>query len=223
MFATVARNRRTRRFGFTLIELLVVMSVIAILAALLVPVLGEVRKQMHIAAVGSMIKGITTAITTYKSVHMSYPPDKHPDYPGLVSSQCLIYYLSGPTIFYDVDYSPVDYPWKHDLYNVASNMPGKGRKNFQRYYDFKSKYLQDYGGHEAPALVDPWSRRLIYNATGTASAYYGRYGGAKHGGKEYDLFSAGPDGRFGTEDDVTNWQDKLGWGYDSFNLNNGTH
>ena len=44
MFATEARNRSSRRFGFTLIELLVVMSVIAILAALLVPVLFRVDK-----------------------------------------------------------------------------------------------------------------------------------------------------------------------------------
>ena len=220
MGARSPRRRLAGRRGFTLIELLVVMGVIALLMSILVPVLGVVREQVRVHRVEATIQGISTALSMYRDAQGRYPPDEHPQLSK--SSQCLVYYLSGGSIFYSAD-SPIDYPWKHDLYNVASNMPGKGRKNFQRYYDFKSKYLQDYGGHEAPALVDPWSRRLIYNATGTASAYYGRYGGAKHGGKEYDLFSAGPDGRFGTEDDVTNWQDKLGWGYDSFNLNNGTH
>lgn len=222
MFAAVARNQYTHRRGFTLIELLVVMSVIAILAALLVPVLAVVREQMRITAVSSTIKGITMAMTTYKSMYKRFPPDKHEDYSEteITSSQCLVYYLSGPTIFYAAD-TPAGYLWRHELYYDASGQPGEGRRNLHRHYDFKSKYLKDFGNH-APALVDPWGNRFIYNATGVGSDY-ARYGDAKHGGKEYDLFSAGPDGRFGTRDDITNWEDKLAWGYDDFNLNDGTH
>jgi len=220
MFAAVSRNQHKHRRGFTLIELLVVMSVIAILAALLVPVLALVREQMHISAVSSTIQGVSMAMTTYKSMYKRFPPDKHVNY-TLTSSQCLVSYLSGPTIFYDEVASPIDYPWTHELYTDAPGKGGEGRKNLHRHYDFKSKYLKDFGDH-APALIDPVGKRFSYNATGEGG-YYERYGDAKHGGKEYDLFSAGPDGLYGTEDDIANWQDRLGWGYDSFGLNDGTH
>ena len=42
--------------------------------------------------------------------------------------------------------------------------------------------------------VDPWGNNYFYNYPGT------------HNTNAYDLFSAGPDGRIGTEDDIGNWQ-----------------
>lgn len=41
---------------------------------------------------------------------------------------------------------------------------------------------------------DPWGRPYLYECPG------------KHNPSSYDLSSVGPDGRAGTEDDVTNWQ-----------------
>ena len=47
---------------------------------------------------------------------------------------------------------------------------------------------------DPPVLpVDPWGRKYIYEFPG------------KHGTNGYDLFSAGPDGKAGTEDDIGNW------------------
>jgi general secretion pathway protein G len=40
---------------------------------------------------------------------------------------------------------------------------------------------------------DPWGNDYIYECPG------------KHNPKSYDLYSVGPDGRLGTEDDVCNW------------------
>ena len=40
---------------------------------------------------------------------------------------------------------------------------------------------------------DPWGNPYIYECPG------------KHNPKGYDLYSAGPDGRNGNEDDITNW------------------
>ena len=42
--------------------------------------------------------------------------------------------------------------------------------------------------------VDPWGHKYIYEYPG------------KHNTNSYDLFSAGPDGKAGTEDDIGNWQ-----------------
>jgi len=41
--------------------------------------------------------------------------------------------------------------------------------------------------------VDPWGNNYVYDCPG------------KHNSNGYDLFSAGPDGRVGTEDDIVNW------------------
>ncbi len=41
---------------------------------------------------------------------------------------------------------------------------------------------------------DPWGNDYVYECPG------------KHNPSGYDLYSMGPDGRAGTEDDVTNWQ-----------------
>src|ERR1700744_123609 len=41
--------------------------------------------------------------------------------------------------------------------------------------------------------VDPWGDNYIYECPG------------RYNTNAYDLFSAGPDGRIGTEDDIVNW------------------
>ena len=41
--------------------------------------------------------------------------------------------------------------------------------------------------------IDPWGKPYIYEYPG------------KHNANGYDLFSAGPDGKAGTEDDIVNW------------------
>jgi general secretion pathway protein G len=47
--------------------------------------------------------------------------------------------------------------------------------------------------HVAETLRDPWHRKLQYRCPGT------------HNKTSYDLYSLGPDGIEGTEDDITNW------------------
>ena len=41
--------------------------------------------------------------------------------------------------------------------------------------------------------VDPWGKNYVYECPG------------KHNPDSYDLFSAGPNGRIGTADDIGNW------------------
>jgi len=55
---------------------------------------------------------------------------------------------------------------------------------------WQGPYLEDESG-----LKDPWGRDFQYRQEG------------QHNESKYDLWSMGPDGRDGTEDDINNWKD----------------
>lgn len=83
-----------------------------------------------------------------------------------------------------------------DAFEVDNGFFPKGRSGLndlvQQSRDaqnWKGPYLKDIPN-------DPWQHPYVYECPG------------KHNPASYDLYSAGPDGRAGTEDDVTNWQNK---------------
>jgi len=71
----LTRPRSRNRIGFTLIELLVVISIIAILAGLLIPVIGSVRRRGQVTATVLEIQNLKAAIEQYKQKFGDYPPD----------------------------------------------------------------------------------------------------------------------------------------------------
>jgi len=64
-----------RRTGFTLIELLVVIAVIGILAALLFPITGIIKKNRVLKVAQAELENVATAIEAYKSRRGVFPPD----------------------------------------------------------------------------------------------------------------------------------------------------
>ncbi len=70
-----AGKRRSRVFGFTLVEMLVVISIIAILAALLIPTVGRVMRQQRTSAISIEITNLAQAVEAYKLKNKDYPPD----------------------------------------------------------------------------------------------------------------------------------------------------
>ena len=59
--------------GFTLIELLMVIAIIGILAGILIPTVGSVRKQANIAASKAQISGYVNAIQMFKGEYGYLP------------------------------------------------------------------------------------------------------------------------------------------------------
>jgi prepilin-type N-terminal cleavage/methylation domain-containing protein len=99
--AAAGRSRHTSRFtfhslAFTLIELLVVISIIGILAALLFPVLGSVKRQQYLRNATAEMEQLETAIERYKAAEGFYPPDNHLN-PGNPLINQLYFELLGTT------------------------------------------------------------------------------------------------------------------------------
>jgi prepilin-type N-terminal cleavage/methylation domain-containing protein len=63
------------RRAFTLIELLVVIAIMGVLAALLFPVVGAVKRHQYIYNTQAEMAKLETAIDRYKAAYGFYPPD----------------------------------------------------------------------------------------------------------------------------------------------------
>lgn len=81
-----------------------------------------------------------------------------------------------------------------DAFEVDNGFYPKGRDGLQALIvqpneakNWRGPYLKQ----EIP--LDPWGNEYVYEYPG------------KHNINGYDLYSMGPDGRAGTEDDITNW------------------
>ncbi|MGO9585213.1 MAG: type II secretion system protein [Limisphaerales bacterium] len=79
--------------AFTLIELLTVMAIIGVLAALILPVAGAVKKHQYIYNSQTQMAQLETAIDRYKAAYGFYPPDT----PGNSMTNHLYYELVGTT------------------------------------------------------------------------------------------------------------------------------
>ena len=73
-------NRPQHRCGFTLIELLVVIAIIAILAAILFPVFGQVREKARQTMCGSNMRQMGLALIMYREDYDGKNPDEWPWY-----------------------------------------------------------------------------------------------------------------------------------------------
>jgi len=74
------RLNSPRQTAFTLMELLIVIAIIGILAALILPISGAVKKKQMLSRAQAELNQVQTAIEAYKAKLGFYPPD-NPDNP----------------------------------------------------------------------------------------------------------------------------------------------
>jgi len=86
-----AHNPVLSREAFTLVELLVVMSIIAILAALLLPASAAVKRHMQIVRAQIQIKDIITAIQGYDNAYSHFPVSDNAQAAAIAADNNLTY------------------------------------------------------------------------------------------------------------------------------------
>lgn len=72
----VCARANRQRAAFTLVELLIVVTIIAVLAGLLLPVIGSAQRRAQTARTLSEIHALETAITQFRSRYGVYPPSR---------------------------------------------------------------------------------------------------------------------------------------------------
>jgi prepilin-type N-terminal cleavage/methylation domain-containing protein len=169
MSFSAASNNRKRgltalRIGFTLIELLVVIAIIAILAALLLPALGNAKRKALQAQCTSNQKQIGVALNMYCSDFREYYPT-HPDWASLGGTNGTYFVTTTaaerPLNQYtkmdlNLFFCPAD---KGDPFDNAGNPVPIGGTCFQYY---GNSYLVQWGGEAGLPFV-PGSSQEIYD------------------------------------------------------------
>jgi len=156
------REALRRRCGFTLVELLVVMGIIAVLGAMLMPVIFSAITKVREGTTRMEINSLSIAMTAYQTAFGEYPPDNVANEPfrihngtvvqdvtkTLNSAEALVFYLSA-------------------TFRTEPQKKGEveATKNVEACYEFEAKRLWDPGGatygsltYDDEVLVDHMGR-----------------------------------------------------------------
>ncbi len=203
----------SERAGFTLIELLAVILILGILAAILVTQLGGAEEQAKVQQTRGLIGQLEGAIDHYDNEFGSHPPSSFtPDQEVTndgqnVGAEALVVAL-----------------WSRK-WNAGGLLEREKDALVNSDGDTSPRQLTDFGNRQLFEIPDSWGNpiayieRADYGVTGREYATYdGETGAADsstaapfknvrtglfYRADSFQLISAGPDGRFGTEDDIT--------------------
>jgi prepilin-type N-terminal cleavage/methylation domain-containing protein len=118
-------RRITACAAFTLIELLVVIAIIGILAALIFPAAGIIKKRSIVARAQTELDQVVVAIDLYKEKTGSYPPDN----PGLVALNQLYFELVGTAQIDAANYETLDKTLRIPVSSIQRAFSGSDANN----------------------------------------------------------------------------------------------
>jgi len=185
-----------KRNAFTIVELLVVIGIIAILAGLLLPVLGRVKEKGRITRAKAEVNNLASAVAQYQSAYTVLPA---PDAAATADLTFTNDNWKVMTILCDIDTAP--------------NPPNANhKKNPQkiRFFDPKAAETKDDPGFGPDnVLRDPWANPYVITLdlnydNQCKDAFY--CPGNTTLPCSAAVWSFGPDGLPNTKDDVVSWK-----------------
>lgn len=208
---TRERAPRRPRAGFSLIELLAVIVILGILIAFLVPRLGGAADVARIRKCESDLNILAAAIGEYETEFGRYPRSAFdpawgpPPNATNIGIECLVIALWSPD--WDGTNLPEDALANTDgdrLKKSLTTMPTPELLEIIDPWENPIAYFEraDYTREDRYATIDPDTGDALESI---AKALVNPTTGRAYEPSSFQLISAGPDGAFGTDDDVTNF------------------
>ncbi len=213
MTADVTADVNSARAGFSLIELLAVIVIIGILAAVLIPNITAMLRGMDLDLTRQRIAQIATACKAYESEldNGDYPPTTLPvkDVPDgggtNRGAEALVVALWSSS---DNGYGMGEDSFCNtDQDSSRTQLTGLGRELYELSDQWGNPiayfHHADYGEAHVYVTLDPDTGVPI---EGPVKALEKPGGGGFYQRLDFQLISAGPDGEFGTGDDLANFE-----------------
>lgn len=213
MHETSRRFRPSQaRGGFTLIELLAVIVIIGLLIVFLVPLLSRQQENAKVLSMKSYLQTLAAAVSEYENEKGDYPGSSWKEEWGSapnntnIGCEALVIALYGSK-------------WQSrlsedQLCNTDNDESKKALARFAKPSLFEIKdqwgnpiayaHRRDYEHAQVYAMVDSTGQPA---GESTFKARMNPETGQYWNPKGFQLVSAGPDGEFGTEDDIPAWKE----------------
>lgn len=202
---TSRTGSRQERGGFTLLELLTVVTIIAILAGLMIPVIGAVKKKAKITETRSRIDTLATAMRAYKDDTTEYPVEDDVDNPTESFYYQLIYRgMNAPYVVKTIPHHVAsttslrvkDSWWNAAKANHIRYFRGPQRNAFTSEADFKTNGLALFFGNDMTFNLWSFGPNMVDDSSDAATGTYDKAGGDEN---------TDPSDPLGVKDDITNW------------------
>lgn len=208
-----SRASRARRSGFTLIEMLAVMLILGILVGALLVTLSGSSDTAKRRLTQAKLAQISAVVDAYERRFGDFPPSSFSSEQGGMPNKVNVGVEALVVALWSDGYEGGGDLSADELINTdgdktlreLSDLPN--RQLFELVDSWENPIIyfrsDDYGETHQYLL---WSEEDEFEAEVEVSALQNERVGRFYGHARYQLMSAGPDGAFGTEDDVTSFE-----------------